>query len=444
MLIQVLGDEIRPICKACSKKNRPCQWEEPHTKFKDYRPEGSSTKSATEGTGDESETKEEDAMNIDGNDGTDRMEGVEAKTVDKVSEGSLSWHTSPRRKNSRAEQRSESHSTNVSSPSTHLSWGSPFYIPKPRGSTGGVSVASLLQPHHPGDVPEGSSSSSKAYSATPVTLTHEEALLIHHYTEYLGRWLDCTDATRQFTLGVPENCKRCSVLCQAVLSFAARHCKKHVTADAAYQRCIALLIERLDDNAADRDETLLCAIVILRFYEQLNVPSDTGSDAEQHLAGCSAILRSSQGTQYVDPSAPTLREAAFWVYVRQCLYNATINQQPPDIDFSLQLHPTPGSMRDSHPLARLRLETGWSNQMMWNTACVVNFCYDGPEPHNGKVNKTQRWEELWSLVHQWMKDRPVGFNPIFEGQVNTESAIPEVWFTADWHGKNLHEPCTSF
>jgi hypothetical protein len=125
-----------------------------------------------------------------------------------------------------------------------------------------VTIASMLRP----EIPEG----TRPFSTTPVALTHDEALLVHHYTEHLSRWLDCTDATRQFTLGVPEKVKLCPVLCHAVLSFAARHRKEDITAQTAYQRCIALLIDRLNEDAASHDETLLCAIVILRFYEQLN------------------------------------------------------------------------------------------------------------------------------------------------------------------------------
>ena len=168
----------------------------------------------------------------------------------------------------------------------------------------------------------------------------------------------------------------------------------------------------------------------------LLVPSSTGPDDEQHLAGGSAIIRSSQGNHYVDPSAPTLREAAFWVYVRQCLYDATINQQPPDIDFSLQLHPTPGSMRDAHPLARLRLETAWANQMIWNVALVVNFCFDGKEPQHERAHKMRRWQELWDLVQTWMHDRPNTFSAIFEGPAGDQGSFPEVLFTADWHSES--------
>ncbi|KAI8939425.1 hypothetical protein NX059_003205 [Plenodomus lindquistii] len=408
---RVKCDETRPKCKACSKKNRPCEWEAPYAKFKDYQPESSSSKSPV--------TRQDEGNAIDSS-----MMDVDGAAR---SEESKSRANSPRRNNSRTGASTEGASASISSPSVAgYSPGSSLGIPGPRSSTRGVSVASLL---HSDGLTEG----TRTHSSTPTALTHHEAFLVHHYTENLGRWLDCTDATRQFTLGVPEKVKLCPVLCYAVIAFAARHRRETTVAEIAYQKCLALLIERLDEDAASHDETLLCAIVILRFYEQLNVPSSTGSDEEQHLAGCSAIIRHSQGDHFVDPSAPTLREAAFWVYVRQCLYNATINQQTLDIDFSLQLHPTPSSMRDSHPLARLRLETAWCNQMVWNTAQIVNFCYETADPQTERVRRPHKWQELWDLLHAWMAERPEGFNAIFEGDSNPAHAFKDIWFTADWH-----------
>ncbi|CAG5188981.1 uncharacterized protein ALTATR162_LOCUS12076 [Alternaria atra] len=316
---RVKCDETRPLCKACGKKNRPCQWKEPYTKFKDYRPDGpTSSRSAAGGTDNETDTKE-DMMDVDGIDGVAGIDKRdEAVRANSSSEKGFSRNTAPKsRKNCRTDGASED--------------------------------------------------------------------------------------------------------------------QKEATADAAYQRCVALLIEQLSEDAVSHDETLLCAVVVLRFYEQLNTLSSTGSDDEQHLTGYSAIIRSSRGNRYVDPSAPTFREAVFWVYVRQCLYNATINQQPPDIDFSLQLHPTPGEMRDAHPLARLRLETAWANQMTWNLACVVNFCFDGREPQNEKAHKMRRWQELWDLVQTWMHERPDTFNAVFEGLASGQGSFPRILFTADWH-----------
>ncbi|KAA8617327.1 C6 transcription factor [Pyrenophora tritici-repentis] len=425
---RVKCDETRPVCKACGKKNRFCQWEELHTTFKDYRPVELFN---TDGFDNKIETKE-DMMCVDG---VDVVDGID--------------------ENNRIDKASEGQSTCVSSPSAQLPPSSRYSVPQFKSRTGVVSIASLLQsrnpegtlegslPAHPHQIMQQANSHShncreipegtRSYSRELVPLAYEEALLVHHYTEYLGRWLDCTDATRQFALLVPEKIKQCPVLCYAVISFAARHCRKDTAADAAYQRCIAFLIEQINEDAASHDATLLCAIVILRFYEQLTVPSSTGSDDEQHLAGCSAIIRSSQGNHYVDPSAPTLHEAAFWVYVRQCLYNATIAQQPPDIDFTLQLNPAPGEMRDAHPLGRLKLETAWANQMTWYLARVVNFCFDGKESQNEKAHKMQRWQELWSLVQGWMHDKPNSFNAVFESPASDQDSFCKIFFTADWH-----------
>ncbi|KAL6150117.1 hypothetical protein ACJBU6_11630 [Exserohilum turcicum] len=354
--------------------------------------------------------------------------------ADGTGEGGRNQATSQRdiQSSSRAGQPLDALSSSLPSPTSQLF---PPYYATTAITSGGVSMAMLLQHDNPDTQTHTPIQQTRPiYSSQPVPLTHREAVLVHHFTENLGRWLDCTDATHQFTLGVPEKVKHCLVLGHAVLAFAARHCKQHDVAEAAYQSCISLLIMRLNDENASHDETLLCAIVILHFYEQLSLPSRVGSeDEQQHLAGCSAIIRSSQGYHFVDPSAPTLREAAFWVYVRQCIHNATMNKQLPDIDFSLQLHPEPSSMRDVHPLARLRLETAWSNQMAWNLARVVNYCFDGSEPYSEMSPKMEQWQNLWELVQTWMRDRPAGFNAIYEGPAGDQGPFPNIWFTADWH-----------
>ncbi|KAF2869047.1 hypothetical protein BDV95DRAFT_499199 [Massariosphaeria phaeospora] len=296
---------------------------------------------------------------------------------------------------------------------------SPSYASPDPSSTAASSTAPLPFPRGPGSV-------------KGITLTRDEALIVHHYTEQLGRWLDCTDAARQFTLRIPDQLGHCDVLVHSVLSFAARHRRDTVMADSAYQRCIELLINRLNEDSAALDETFLSAIVILRFFEQLNVSSITGSDHEQHLAGLSALLRASQGPT-VDPSAPTLREAAFWVYVRQCLYNATVNQQPPDLDITLQLVPLPSSLPNSHFLADLRRETAYANQITWICACVIHFCFSMPDKPSERACRTQQWERLRTSLEAWLKERPASFNPIWEGPATNSSVFPEIWFSADWH-----------
>lgn len=104
---------------------------------------------------------------------------------------------------------------------------------------------------------------------TDGVISRHEARLIHHYATRLGRWLDCTDATRQFTLHIPRLIHH-PILRHAVVSFAARHLGDTKTAEEAHGRCVELLIPQLNSENVDQDEAILCAIVILRVFEQLN------------------------------------------------------------------------------------------------------------------------------------------------------------------------------
>ncbi|EON65868.1 hypothetical protein W97_05110 [Coniosporium apollinis CBS 100218] len=245
---------------------------------------------------------------------------------------------------------------------------------------------------------------------------------------HLGRWLDCTDASRQFTLKIPALVKTSPILLHAVISFAARHLGDNDAAQQAHDRCIELLIPLLNSDSVANDDLLLCAIVILRVFEQLNV-TVTGSDQERHLAGCLALLRASQGRE-VDPSAPGLRQAAFWVYMRQCLYNACVNQQPPNVDLNIILSPIPAG---SDPIGDLRRETAWANTMTWICATIIQFCFgSGFQEPCGRMKK---WEEFSDAVESWMRNRPGTFDPIWcsDPVVGSSNPFPEFWFTADWH-----------
>lgn len=138
----------------------------------------------------------------------------------------------------------------------------------------------------------------------------------------------------------------------------------------------------------------------------------------------------------MDPSATSLHDAAFWIYVRQCLYNATISQEPLDLDFSLQLYPTADAIRDDHPLSWIRRGTAWANQSLWITACVANFCFSRPRPEEGSVNRAAVWQKLWVKNQDWQAKRPKEFNPIGSGPPQNGEVFANIWFTADWHGKS--------
>ncbi len=161
----------------------------------------------------------------------------------------------------------------------------------------------------------------------------------------------------------------------------------------------------------------------------------TGNDQERHLAGCSALLRASQGRE-VDPSTPELRQAAFWVYMRQCLYNACVHQQAPNVDLNLALIPPPSG---GDPLSDLRAETAWANTMTWICATVVSFCFGSAHPEPS--TRIHRWQELSEAVESWLSNRPGTFDPIWYSEAVPASGnpFPEIWFTADWHSMSAEK-----
>ncbi|KAL2755989.1 hypothetical protein ACRALDRAFT_2072567, partial [Sodiomyces alcalophilus JCM 7366] len=264
-------------------------------------------------------------------------------------------------------------------------------------------------------------------------LEFHEARFVHHYACHLGRWLDCTDASRQFALKVPALVTSSPLLLEAVISLAARHLGDTEAANTAHDKCISMIIVMLGSDGAWQDDVLLCAIVILRVFEQLTAVS--GTDQERHLAGCSALLRASQGTT-LDLSAPTLREAAFWVYMRQCLYNACVHQQPPDVDFSLEILPIAPSSDD--PVGDLKSETAWANLMTWICSLIVQFCFGGASGNGAEQGRRmEKWKELKDRLEAWARQRPKSFDPIWESDEPAseanENPFPDILFTADWH-----------
>lgn len=148
-------------------------------------------------------------------------------------------------------------------------------------------------------------------------------------------------------------------------------------------------------------------------------------------------------TPIIDPTATTLGGAAFWIYVRQTLYNATISQEPLDLDFSIQLSPTADMIDDMHPLGWLRRETAWANQMLWTTACIANFCFSRPRREDDAASRASAWAELWARTQDWMSKRPKEFDPIGNGPPEKGAVFGYIWFTADWHGKCSISPIRS-
>ena len=335
-----------------------------------------------------------------------------------------------------------------------------------------------------------------------------EACLMRYFVEELARWFDLCDPERHFALVVPQRARSCPPLLNAIFTASARHlarlekwrtpygiraCGKILpdlkieTAIHYHNECINHLIQLSQDPEQLKDENLLAAAVILRFYEEVDAPlrGSTDSDSEVFLhvmkmfidaqipesptlphssplvsfsgpsgaaAGptntsiTSASPASSSGappssTTHTHPLNPPkdrqsgLRQAAFWVAFRQEIYNAFNKQKP----FAYSLERCE-AFRSFEPAE----DAVWADRMVVFCADVIAFCHNDT---SGSGNARDRWNELKALEKRWTESLPLTFQPIYQkpagatrhndngdGDATSKSnPFPELWYLADCH-----------
>ncbi|OIW32928.1 hypothetical protein CONLIGDRAFT_666340 [Coniochaeta ligniaria NRRL 30616] len=251
---------------------------------------------------------------------------------------------------------------------------------------------------------------------------YEQAYLIRVFAEQWGPGLDSMDSDRHFTFEVQRRALHCPILLYAILSVSSLHLSRISNYDVSlaeryYEESVRLLIPMLTDPSNAEHANLLAATVILRVYEQMNVPM-YGNDQECHLSGSTALVSASS-----PPPSIGLRDAAFWVYLRQDIYMAILNQRPMKVDLSSI--PSP----DAVCLTSQSSDCMWARRMVAIMAHIVAFCFgDGDK-------SVSKWDELRALAHDWDARKPNSFEPYYWRDRDVEAGRywPDYWLTADWH-----------
>lgn len=146
-----------------------------------------------------------------------------------------------------------------------------------------------------------------------------------------------------------------------------------------------------------------------------------GNDQECHLSGSKALVCASS-----PPPSSGLRDAAFWVYLRQDIYMAILNQRPLKVDLSSI--PSPDAACQTPQSS----DCLWARRMVAIMAHIVAFCFgDGDK-------SVSKWDELRALAHDWAARKPSSFEPYYwrDRDVETGRYWPDYWLTADWHGES--------
>jgi len=247
---------------------------------------------------------------------------------------------------------------------------------------------------------------------------------MRYYIENVALNFDLCDAVRHFQLVVPQRAAVCPILLNAIYAVSARHLSRLSTFDELVsnkyqQQCIEHLIPMLSDDAAVMDENLLAAMVILRYLEEVEVPL-SGADTQSHLLGTHIFLQAQESHTMTGG----LRQAAYWVALRQEIYIAFVSQR--------SIVPTL-----EHCAVERSLEPGddcaWANRIIVHCAHVIKYCF-------GDASKTTLlYDSLVEYCERWMAFKPPSFDPMFLREPTSsdgdgggkDKIFPEIWLLND-------------
>ncbi|KAI1629443.1 hypothetical protein EDD37DRAFT_51122 [Exophiala viscosa] len=358
-----------------------------------------------------------------------------------------------------------------------LFWGSQI-ISSPSSSAIGTSFAGSLV----------KSPSNLTFQSTESKL---EVVLLRYFIDVLGCWFDICDPERHFAGIVPHRARWCPPLKNAIMAASARHLTSvqkssadHVyfydgevvpdlndeTALHYHSECIKDLLKRSMSPEQTHDASLLAAVIILRFYEEIDAPlREEDRDSELFLRVMNVFIdaqipsvplvphsspvitgpkvgsadqidtmRSPQAmqssTSASDPStwrADGLCQAAFWVAFRQEIHSAFLKQRA----FNLALSRCE-AFRSFSPAE----DAVWADRLIIFCADVLEFCYGNSTNHSSRQHESssiskERWLSLKQYEQMWSEVLPASFEPIYfrdpdraKGEV-----FPQICYMADCH-----------
>ncbi|KAF4965263.1 hypothetical protein FSARC_6913 [Fusarium sarcochroum] len=229
-------------------------------------------------------------------------------------------------------------------------------------------------------VPPGSSLGLASAGSVPYPLTEShEVWLMKYYLEYMCTWFDLCDSRRHFANVVPPRAATCPTLLNAIFALSSRHLSLNAqydpyAADRYHQECLKHLTTISSNSLALNDDNLLAATILLRTLEELDVPL-LGTDHEGHLLGIQLFMNTSDSA--ISPSS--LRQASFWIGLRQEIYMSFVGQRP----------------------VKIKLDHEFIDR---------SFSPADDDTNSGRSR--HRYQELVNYDQAWLRARPVSWLPI--------------------------------
>lgn len=178
-------------------------------------------------------------------------------------------------------------------------------------------------------------------------------------------------------------------------------------------------LSNISDN--QQRETLSTIAVILRMAEQF---FEIQQDTRYHLAGASSLFTCSPDS--LGPGSP-----AFWLYLRQSIRAAFLNEEPCKLDMAL-------APMDFTPVS----EAAWTNRVAVLLARTCSACWDTTLESSQQQNQLN---QLRILLELWQQNVPDTFQPWCVYRAENEP-FPLIRYVSPWHGqyRSLTTPVTGY
>lgn len=244
---------------------------------------------------------------------------------------------------------------------------------------------------------------------------YKTAFLLRYYVESIAPMFDICDNERHFARIVPQRAAYCPALFNAILCVSSRRLNKigeydgH-TAEHYHQQCLEHLIPALSDPCAILDENLLAAIIILRYVEEMGMPT-SDEITESHLLGARAFLASQSN---MDLNGLGL--ASFWIAMRQEIYMGFVHNRTVDNSFFV------GNL--SPLLEPADNDCNYANRIIFHCLTCLRYCYGDEE------RSISKWENLNDCLESLWSNKPQCFEPLWSNWTNGEF-FPELWYLND-------------
>lgn len=278
-------------------------------------------------------------------------------------------------------------------------------------------------------------------SPTDVDPSRRSAILLRYFTDEVAGRFDLCDPERHFTQVVPQYARTCGPLRYAILTTAARHLirlPRHRNAAGVVEwqghqlpdlteavaltyhtECIKDLLALSMDPDQVHNDHLLAAAIILRTDEEMDAPlRENPEDQEVFLRMLNAFIASqvpqaAAAIPHSSPSGSGLRQAAFWVALRQEVFTSFMKQRPltfplAHCDAFRSLSPAPDAV--------------WADRLIIFCADVLEYCYGSQEVTTH--SSLQRWQALAAYQDELHACLPESFDPLYmrDGEI-----FPEIW-----------------